>query len=185
MLEVCDHRTRRIKLVVQDVHDPHNVSACIRSADAFGIQDCDVVTLTKPFKPSTVTRGVHKWLTLNAYDSVEKCATNLKTHGYKIVCAMPQETGVSLNDLDPTQNKLAIVFGNEKGGLDTAWQKSADQFFTIPMCGMVESLNISVSCAITLHSLRSKLELGSKPWELQPEEKKHLLSQWLGNQLLS
>lgn len=178
-------RTRHIRLVVQDVHQPHNVSACIRSADAFGIQDIDVVTLNQAFKASTVAKGVAHWLTIKRYRSVADCVKVLRQSGYKIAAGLPRQDAVSLYDL-PLDQPLAVVFGNEHAGIDSEWLEHVDHAFTIPMVGLVESLNISVSCAITLaHLSRSaRLQLG-EAYHLSDKAQKQLLSSWTCRQIPS
>ena len=81
MLKTAEQRTRRVRLVVQDVHQPHNVSACIRSAEAFGIQDIDVVSLTTKFNASTVARGVDEWVDITKHESEEACIEGLRRPG--------------------------------------------------------------------------------------------------------
>ena len=184
MKAVVAGRTARIQLVVQDVHDPHNVSACLRSAEAFGVQHCHVVTLRHRFRASTVSRGVAPWLSLHRHASVDACAVALKAAGYKLCAGVPLPSAVPLHEL-PAQEKLAVVFGNEHAGIDASWRPHIDYLFTIPMVGMVESLNISVGAAITLQHLthRSKQELQPDRYALSPEEQKRLLNHWICRQL--
>lgn len=179
MLSVAHQRTKHIRLVVQDIHDPHNVSACMRSADAFGIQNVDIVTLKEPFRASTVARGVNGWLHVNRFDSVAKCAENLRQKGFKIVAGVPTDDAVSLYDL-PLDQPIAAVFGNEHAGIDSQWLEEVDQCFTIPMSGMVESLNISVSAAVTMAHLThgAKEKLGPS-YFLSSEEQTDLLNEWV------
>lgn len=171
-------RSRHIRLVVQDVHQPHNVSACIRSADAFGVQDIDVVTLNQAFKASTVAKGVAHWLTIRRYRAVADCVAALRAAGYAIAAGLPRQDAVSLYEL-PLDRPVAVVFGNEHAGIDAEWLAHVDHAFTIPMVGLVESLNISVSCAITLaHLTRSaRAELGER-YALPAREQKQLLCEW-------
>lgn len=156
MEAVASQRTDYLRLVIQDIHDPHNVSAALRSADAFGIQHNHVVTLREKFHPSTVARGVNHWLTIHTSDTVAACAADLKAQGYRIAAALPKQDSVPMAEL-PLDRPLAVVFGNEHAGVDPAWGDHVDVNFTIPMVGMVESLNISVSVAITLQHLRARM----------------------------
>lgn len=178
MERVAAVRTRRIRLVIQDVHQPHNVSACMRSAEAFGIQDVDVVTLTHRFKPSTVAKGVVPWLTLRRHRSVEACVADLRRGGYKIAAGLPRADAVPLGELPLDQN-IAVVFGNEHAGVDQAWLEQVDYAFTIPMLGMVESLNISVSAAVTLYHLTRAMQI-ARPggYFLSEAERLRLLDAW-------
>jgi tRNA (guanosine-2'-O-)-methyltransferase len=180
LLAAASHRTRHIRLVIQDIHDPHNVSACIRSADAFGVQDVDVVTMKEKFKPSTVARGVAHWMTISRYYDVPTCVADLRSKGYRIAAGVPRPDAKSLYDL-PLDQKIAVVFGNEHAGIAPEWLAAVDTPFTIPMFGLVESLNISVSAAVTLahmtHAAREALTPAR--YRLADAERRALLNEWI------
>ncbi len=180
MNQAVSGRTRRVRLVVQDVHQPHNVSACLRSADAFGVQDVDVVTLHGRFKPSTVAKGVAHWLTVRRHQAIESCVDSLRAGGYRIYAGMPSPTATPLGALPPDE-KIAVVFGNEHAGIDPAWSDRIDGAFTIPMYGMVESLNISVCAAITLQHLTTAARSALPPeqYNLTPAEREVVLNAWV------
>ena len=184
MLATASNRTRYVRLVVQDVHQPHNVSACIRSAEAFGVQHVDVVTLAGKFSTSTVARGVDEWIDIHRYDNVDHCIDRLHAEGYLVAAAFPHGNAVTLDAL-PLDRPIAVAFGNEHAGLDMQWREKADVCFTIPMYGIVESLNISVSAAITLHHLTSKLrkEKESNHFQLNDADRQKLLNQWICRQI--
>lgn len=166
MLAVAAKRTNHIQLVTQDVHQPHNVSACIRSADAFGILNCHVVTLNDTkFRPSTVARGVSGWLNIDKHETVMGCVDALRARGIKLAAGLPTQNAMKLEDI-PIDQPIAVIFGNEHAGIDNSWIEHIDYPFSIPMVGMVESLNISVSAAITLQHLRSKAEHELDPAKL-------------------
>ena len=186
MLKTAEQRTRRVRLVVQDVHQPHNVSACIRSAEAFGIQDIDVVSLTTKFSASTVARGVDEWVDISKHESEAACIDSLRRQGYLIAAAFPHGKAVSLENL-PLDRPIAVAFGNEHGGLTTDWRDKADICFTIPMFGIVESLNISVCAAITLHDLSSRARkiLGAESYYVSTAERDKLLNKWICRQISS
>lgn len=184
MEAVVNQRTRAVRLVIQDIHDPHNVAACMRSAEAFGIQNVDVVTVKQRTRPSKVGRGVHGWLTVGTYDNVESCVRDLRSDGYKIAAGVPSQDAASLSSLARTplrgRSKIAVVFGNEHEGISPAWHSQIDLPFTIPMVGMVESLNISVSAAITMHQLTEAYRQAWSPEDylLSHDERQELLSLW-------
>jgi tRNA (guanosine-2'-O-)-methyltransferase len=186
MVDAAGRRTNRLRLVVQDIHNPHNVSACIRSADAFGVLNVDVVCLTEKFSPSTVTRGVDHWLRIKKHVSIDDCATELKKEGYAIACAYPHPDAVPLQGL-PVDRPIAMVFGNEHNGVSPLWDQHADYRFTIPMFGMVESLNISVAAAIALYdyTLRARSAGASASFDLNEAEQKILLNEWVCKQFRS
>jgi tRNA (guanosine-2'-O-)-methyltransferase len=184
MLHAANNRTRYLRLVVQDVHDPHNVSACLRSAEAFGIQEIDVVTLRETFRASTVARGVNHWLSIRKHKTVKGCADGLRQAGFRIVAGVPKPGAKHLDEL-PLDKPLAVVFGNEHQGIDPEWHEHIDEPFTIPMVGMVESLNISVSAAIALHQLTksARAKLPPETYFLKENERNALLSSWICRQI--
>ncbi len=180
MHAVASNRTKHIRLVLQDIHDPHNISACLRSADAFGIQEIDIISYDKKFKVSSVAKGCHDWLTLNTYDSIAECSKNLKEQGFKLFAAMPSTKTSNLHDLE-VRHPLAIIFGNEHAGVSDKWNNSLDGYFAIPMVGFVDSLNISVSAAITMQHLTQKClkELSGEQFFLNDKQRLNLLDHWL------
>lgn len=186
MLNTAAKRTNHVRLVVQDVHQPHNVSACIRSAEGFGIQNIDVVTLKTKFDTSTVARGVDHWVDIKKHQTIEACVESLHSAGYVIAAAFPYGDAVTLDEL-PVDKPIALVFGNEHEGLDLAWRDLADIRFTIPMVGIVESLNISVCAAISMYSAtqRSKAIIAPEKYFLTPGEQQLLLNQWICRQITS
>ena len=184
MVNTASRRSNHVRLVVQDVHQPHNVSACIRSAEAFGVQNIDVVTLTTKFNASTVARGVDEWVTITKHETVDECINRLHKKGYVVAAAFPHGKAVSLGAL-PIDKPIAVAFGNEHEGLATEWRDKADLCFTIPMYGIVESLNISVCAAITLHDLttRARLALPAEKFYLSETERQTMLNQWICRQI--
>ncbi|WP_141735603.1 TrmH family RNA methyltransferase [Oligoflexus tunisiensis] len=181
MQRVASQRTRHLRLVLQDVFDPHNVGACLRSAEAFGILCCDQVNLYQKFgKISTVSRGADQWLEVRRFTDLGLYLKGLRERGFKVAAAYPAGTSMPLAEL-PLDEPLAVVFGNEREGLHKAWQDHVDYRFTIPMYGMVESFNISVSAALTLHSLteRGRVELPQDKFLLDAAAQKRLLDQWI------
>ncbi len=150
--DVVSGRTDDLVLVLDRISDPHNSSAVLRSADAFGLQTVHVIVGAHGFRASRgVSKGAHRWLDILRYRSAEACARRLKRDGYTIyVAAMGGDTG--LEDLRKMK-RLAVVFGNEHGGVSQQMRALADGSFSIPMRGFVESLNISVAAAITMQTL--------------------------------
>ena len=139
-------------LVLDCISDPHNSSAVLRSADAFGVQTVHVVVGEHGFRASRgVSKGTHRWLDVVRYETAEACARRLKQNGYAIyVAAMGADT--QPGDLQET-SRLAVAFGNEHRGVSPEMRSFADGTFSIPMRGFVESLNISVAAAITMQAL--------------------------------
>lgn len=150
MNEVIARRTRSLVPVLEDLADPHNGAAVMRSADAFGCHEVHVVEDRHPFAVShRVTRGTHRWLDLVRHGSIDACLAQLSSRGYRVyVAAMDGElTPEGLARID----KAAVVFGNEHKGVSDAVRRAAAGTYAIPMVGFVESLNVSVASAITLY----------------------------------
>lgn len=143
-------RTRSLVPVLEDLADPHNGAAVMRSADAFGCHEVHVIEDRNRFAVSHhVTRGTHRWLELVRHESSAACCAALRARGYEVlVAAMDGE--LAPEDLARLP-KVAIVFGNEHKGASAAMRAGATGSYRIPMVGMVESLNVSVASAITLY----------------------------------
>ncbi len=150
--EVVRNRSDDLVLVLDRITDPHNSSAVLRSADAFGVQTVHVIVGEQGFRASRgVSKGTHRWLDVLRYENAEACARRLKGDGYSIyVAAMGGER--QLEELG-RERRLAVVFGNEHRGVSQEMRTLADGTFSIPMRGFVESLNISVAAAITMQAL--------------------------------
>ena len=150
--DVVRGRTDDLVLVLDSISDPHNSSAVLRSADAFGVQTVHAIVGAHGFRASRgVSKGTQRWLDVLRYADAETCARRLKAEGYSIhVAAMGGET--SLDELRALP-RLAVVFGNEHRGVSDEMLALADGTFSIPMRGFVESLNISVAAAITIQTL--------------------------------
>ncbi len=150
--EVVQNRTDELVLVLDCIADPHNSSAVLRSADAFGVQTVHVIVGERGFRASRgVSKGTHRWLDVVRYRSAEACVRRLKDDGYAVyVAAMGAD--IAPEDLHDAP-RLAVVFGNEHSGVSPEMRSLADGTFAIPMRGFVESLNISVAAAITIQTL--------------------------------
>lgn len=183
--QVIDQRTRHFTVVTEDVYQLHNTSAVIRTCDVFGVQDLHVIEekISKRIDKE-IAMGAQKWISLHRYHSVRECITNLKEKGYQIIATTPHNNSTLLPDFDVTR-KSAFFFGKESDGLSDAVMDAADGFLKIPMYGFTESLNISVSAAIILQSVVSKLKAAKIPWQLSEEEKIEILMQWFQNTIKS
>ncbi len=172
--QVVQFRTRYLTIVLEDIFQPHNASAVLRSCDCFGIQDVHIIENTNKYQINPdVALGSSKWLNLVSYNATEHntraCLQHLKHDGYRIVAASPHEQGYTVDDL-PLDQKTAIVFGTEMHGLTKEALAMSDDFVKIPMYGFTESFNISVSAAICLYRLSEKLRSLEIPWQLNPED---------------
>ena len=176
---VLEERTRHLTLVFEDIDKPHNVSAVLRTAECMGIQDLHFIKNKNEYSVNTgITQGAAKWVTMHHHDqsddNVSECFDALRKDGYKVYATSLHETSQSIFDIDPNQ-KTAIVFGTEADGITQEAGEKADGFVHIPMSGFTESFNLSVSAAICLTVLKSKL--GRWP-QLEHSEKLSLRAEW-------
>jgi tRNA (guanosine-2'-O-)-methyltransferase len=181
------HRTKHLTVVLEDIYQPHNAAAVLRSCDCFGVQDVHVIENQNKFEANPdVELGSAKWITLNKYNSKEEntadCIKILKQKGYKIVVTSPHKNDCSIEELDIT-HKSALFFGTEMRGATPVAFEQADAFVKIPMVGFTESLNISVSAAVTLYTLITRLKKSSVDWHLSKEEENAVRLQWLRNSI--
>lgn len=181
--QVIRNRTRYLTIVLEDIYQPHNASAVLRSCDCFGIQDVHIIENSNRYQVNPdVALGSSKWLSLQKYNSsdhnTEACLQSLKMKGYRIVATSPHESGYSIDKM-PLDKKTALVFGTEMRGLSEIALKMSDNFVTIPMYGFTESFNISVSAALCLYQLSEKLRHSEFDWQLGSEEVTQIKLEWV------
>ncbi|MBE7647652.1 TrmH family RNA methyltransferase [Tenacibaculum finnmarkense] len=182
---VLNERTRHFTVVLEDIYQPHNASAVVRSCDIFGVQDVYAIENRFTNKVSRhVAKGSQKWLNINRYkedgDNTKACLQDLRAKGYQIIGTTPHTDSCVLSDFDVTK-KSAFVFGAEKDGISDYIKQEADGFLKIPMVGFTESLNISVAAAITLNDVTARLRKTDLNWQLSNEEKRVLYFEWIKN----
>ncbi|MCG8761841.1 RNA methyltransferase [Tenacibaculum finnmarkense] len=182
---VLNERTRHFTVVLEDIYQPHNASAVVRSCDIFGVQDVYAIENRFTNKVSRhVAKGSQKWLNINRYkedgDNTKACIDDLRAKGYQIIGTTPHTDSCVLSDFDVTK-KSAFVFGAEKDGISDYIKQEADGFLKIPMVGFTESLNISVAAAITLNDVTARLRKTDLNWQLSNEEKRVLYFEWIKN----
>jgi tRNA (guanosine-2'-O-)-methyltransferase len=151
-----------LSVVMENIHDPHNVSAVFRSCDAVGVRRVDLLyTLEKfPRIGRKSSSSANKWIEFRKHRSVDACYEALRTEGFSIYATRLEASSVMLYDLD-LRKKVALVFGNEHRGVSDDAVAKADGSFQIPMLGMIQSLNVSVACAVCLYeALRQRLSHG-------------------------
>jgi tRNA (guanosine-2'-O-)-methyltransferase len=185
--EIIRYRTRHITIVLEDIYQPHNASAVLRSCDCFGIQDIHIIENKNKYEVNPdVALGSAKWLNLVKYNKQEnntlQCLTALKKQGYSIVATTPHQDDFTPETF-PLGNKFALLFGTELKGLTPDALDLADRFIRIPMFGFTESLNISVSAAILLHSLTGRLHQSTIHWHLSEEEKINTMISWASSMI--
>ncbi len=180
--KVIQYRTRYLTVVLEDIYQPQNASAVLRTADCFGVQDVHIIENRNEYVINPeVALGASKWLTLHRYSESEnntlEAIQKLKSEGYRIAATMPHSDDIMLSELDMKQ-KTALFFGTELQGLSEVVQQHADVFVKIPMYGFTESYNISVSAALCLQDLSNKMRVDSIDWKLSEEELLNVKLDW-------
>jgi len=176
---VLSERTKHFSVAIEDVYQLHNTSAAIRSCDVFGIQDIHIIEEQNIKKiDREIAMGAQKWVDVNRHHSVEECIEQVKSKGYQIIATTPHKNDLLLDDFDATK-KSCFFFGRETEGLSDEALQQADGFLKIPMVGFTESLNISVSVAIVLQHVTTKLKQSDITWELTEEEKNEKKLDWI------
>ncbi|HBB26375.1 MAG TPA: RNA methyltransferase [Bacteroidetes bacterium] len=150
---VLERRQPTLTVVFENVHDPHNISAVIRSCDAVGVAEAHGIYSGRQVFPELGEKSsasARKWVDVHLHQSVDACYAALRARGMKIYTTHLSSDAVSLHELDLSQ-PVALVFGNEKEGVTAEAREKADGNFLIPQVGMIQSLNISVACAVSLY----------------------------------
>lgn len=181
--EVLAERTKHFTVVLEDIYQPHNASAVIRSCDIFGIQDVYAIENRYTNKVSRhVAKGSQKWLDFYRYkkdgNNTQRCIQDLRERGYQIIGTTPHNNSCLLPDFDITK-KSAFVFGVERDGISEYVKNEADGFLKIPMVGFTESLNISVAVAIILQDVTNRVKKTDTNWQLTTSEKSKIYAEWI------
>ena len=157
MNAVLDQRLDKLTIVLDDIHDPHNISAVLRSCEAFGIQDVHIIETTEKFVVNReITNKCEKWLTIHFWKDFKNCADFLKQENFAIYSTCFAEDALPINEI-PINSPIAIVVGNEHRGVQNEITGLCDGKVIIPMYGFVQSLNVSVASAVALSTLSFKL----------------------------
>jgi len=149
---VARQRQAGLTVVIENVHDPHNVSAVLRSCDAVGVLQVELLYTVENFPRigKKSSSSASKWIQRRLHRSVDECYQVLHEEGFRICATHLAADAVGLYDLDLT-GKVALVFGNEHRGVSDEAASKADVNFHIPMVGMIQSLNVSVAAAVSLY----------------------------------
>jgi len=181
--KVLSERTRHITLVLENIYQSQNASAVVRTCECLGLQDIHIIEDDSQYSVNKrVLKGANKWIDMHRYkmkgfNNSEICFRKLRENGYKILATDPSPDGISIHDIS-TNQKLAIVMGNELHGTSEYALKNADQKIFIPMHGFTESFNISVSAAIILSTLLEKIRSSTMDWRLSETEKQNIRLRW-------
>ncbi|MGH2643964.1 MAG: TrmH family RNA methyltransferase [Chitinophagaceae bacterium] len=182
LLSVLHKRQPGLTVVMENVFDPHNISAVMRTCDAVGIQDIYILNTLIPSHKKwgkKSSSGVSKWLTVHQFSDAKICMDELHKQYDYVYTTKITENSLSLYDIDFTK-KIALVFGNEHSGVSGDVSGLANGNFIIPQMGLVKSLNISVACAVSLYeAFRQKFLAGHyDEMQLTEQQMKKLLHQW-------
>lgn len=182
LLHVLGNRQVNLAVVMENVHDPHNISAVMRTCDAVGIQDIYILNTKIPRHRkfgAKSSSSAAKWLTVHQYEDVQLCFRELRKHYRKILTTHLSSDAVSLYDIDFTES-IALVFGNEHAGVSDEIRALADGNFIIPQMGIIQSLNISVACAVSIYeACRQKKIAGHyERMSMPAERQEQLLQEW-------
>jgi tRNA (guanosine-2'-O-)-methyltransferase len=186
-----ERRQRRIRQVVrrrqtgavvlEDIHDPHNAQAVFRTVDALGFQRiCLVFDKQKPFSPYDMrhqsSSSALKWLSYEVYRHIDDCAASLREGGYELLATVPDSGAESIYDAELLAPRIALMLGNEHRGLSRAAITASDRRLSVPMYGMVQSLNLSVTAAICLYEIsRQRRAAGVEEYLLDPDARSELV----------
>jgi tRNA (guanosine-2'-O-)-methyltransferase len=200
---VLARRTRWLTVALEDIYQPHNAAAVLRSCDGFGVQDVHIMenlnTLRLRERGSNVSMGTERWLTLHrkrvlktapaetgrAHAATAETAQGLKARGYRIAALTLRGAPVDLVDV-PLDKPLALFIGTELTGLSDAAHEAADVTVKLPMEGFAQSFNLSVCTAVCLYELTRRLRdpRGNIPWQLPEAEKRLLYYEWVRRDVL-
>jgi tRNA (guanosine-2'-O-)-methyltransferase len=185
MRTVLADRTRWVTVVLEDIYQSHNASAVLRSCECFGIQDVHVVEDRNEFIVNRdVALGAGQWLDVTHWQAaqgrtIDSCCDELESAGYQLVAATPSAEAVTIDELDVSRSRVAVLFGTEMDGLTEAARERCREAVHVPMFGFTESFNISVSAALILRELTRRVRQAGVDWRLDDTEREDLLLRWL------
>lgn len=180
--EVLDLRTRYLTIVLEDIFQSQNASAVLRTCELTGVQDVHIIENRYSFEiHPDIVLGSSKWLNIHRYKGGENnshaAISALKEKGYRILATSPKPGGSMLPDIS-LDKPIALLFGTERRGLSATAFDLADDTLSIPMAGFTESFNISVSAAIILFNLTTRLRSSEANWKLSETERQAILLEW-------
>jgi tRNA (guanosine-2'-O-)-methyltransferase len=181
--QVLEQRTKFLSLVLEDIYQSHNASAVVRTCECLGVQEIHIIESANTWTTNKqVLKGSQKWIDINRYRSkksnnTDDCFRHLRAQGYRIAVTDPAPGGIPIDELK-LDTPIALVMGNELRGCSDFAIENADERVRIPMAGFTESFNISVSAAICLSTVLTKLRRSNQRWALSGQEKSDLRLQW-------
>ena len=182
--QVLARRVTRITVVIDNCYDPHNATAVLRSCEAFGLNEIHVITPRNRFKVNKqISQGAHLYTTVHAHPSIFEAYDSLKSRNFRIIASsLSAESTVDPHELAFEANPIALVFGNEESGLSEESLDGADGSFYIPMSGFTQSLNLSVTVAVALYSIRHAALAGDEIGDMSTDEQRSTYDNWIRRQ---
>lgn len=178
---VISQRQNSLSVILENIHDSHNVSAIYRTCDSVGIKGVSLLYTKERFpKISKVTSSsANKWVETVKHSNTKECFDNLRKKGFKIYASLLSETAIDLYSIDMTED-VAFVFGNENRGISSEVAELADEVYYIPMRGMIQSLNVSVAAAVTLYEAQRQRTINGmyENSELDKIESEKMIDEW-------
>ena len=176
----ADCRTHYLTVLAENLFHGQNAAALMRHCEAFGLQQLHTVETVCPFEPNpTIARGTEQWVDLVRHASTGEALQHLRARGYRIVATTPHRGSSTPETFDVARGPFVLVFGTEHAGISEEVIAQADEFLRIPMCGMVESLNVSASAAILIYQLAERMRRTVEGWQLGEAEHTELLYRWM------
>ena len=173
-------RTDYMTVLAENMYHGQNAAALIRHCEAFGLQELHTIETLCPFEPNPdIARGTDRWVDVRRHASTGEALAALKRDGYRIVATTPHRQDVTPETFDVGRGPFTLVFGTEHAGISEEVIASADEFLRIPMCGMVESLNVSASAAILIYMLSERVRLTTPGWRMTCERQQEVLLRWM------
>ena len=180
LCRTIDCRTNYVTVLAENMYHGQNAAALIRHCEAFGVQEMHTVEALWSFEPNPdIARGAERWVDVRQHPSTAEAIAALRGAGYRIVATTPHREDVTPETFDVARGPFALVFGTEHAGISDEVIASADEFLRIPMCGMVESLNVSASAAILIYMLSERIRLTVDGWRMPPAEQAEVLDGWM------
>jgi tRNA (guanosine-2'-O-)-methyltransferase len=182
LLAVLSKRQDDLTVVLENVFDPHNISAVMRTCDAVGIQDIYILNTRIPVHKKWGARSSSsavKWLTIHQYTDAAECFKALRQSYDKILTTHLATDALDLYEIDFT-GRIALVFGNEHSGVSDEIREMSDGNFLIPQAGIIQSLNISVACAVCLYEAYRQKKLAGhyQSRKMNDARSGELLKEW-------
>lgn len=178
---LAPQKTDYLTVVLENIYQEHNASAVLRTCESFGVQSMHVIEKDWEYQVQRdIARGAGRWVDMYHYNNENPtvtCLDHLKSKGYRILATTPHEKDCTI-DTVPIDQPMALVFGTEGDGISQDVIDMADEFVKIPMYGFTESFNISVSAAVSMYALRTRLEKSDVSWRMSREELLKLKIKW-------